>query len=449
MVDLGRGLRNALAKITGAAIVDEKAVKELVKELQRVLISHDVNVKLVFEMTKNIQKRALDAEAIKGLSTREHVVKVVYDELANLMGEKHEPQLEKQKILLCGLYGSGKTTTCGKIVHYFKSKGLSCSIVCADVDRPAAYEQVEQIARQVGAPFYGMKGEKDATKIVKDAMKKAKEDVIIVDTSGRSGLDDSLVGELKSINEVFQPDEKYLVLTADIGQVAGRQAEAFNNAIGITGVIITRMDGSGKGGGALTAIAKTDAKASFIGAGEKMDDFEVFDAQRYVGRLLGFPDLEALMEKVKSISEEQKMPDLEEKLTLKTFYEQLKAAKQLGPMKKVMSMMGMSDLPEDAVNQSEDKLKKFEVIISSMTEEERENASLIKKNRSRMERIATGSGCKPDEVRELISQFEKVEKMMNSFKKNRGLRKKLEKMMKKGGGMPGGMNLPAGMDGAT
>jgi len=433
-MDLGRSLRQALAKFTGAPVADEKAVKALCRELQRVLISSDVNVKLVFELTKKIENRALDAKLAKGLSLREHVVKVVYEELSGMMGEKYEPRLSPHKVLLLGLYGSGKTTTAGKLAHFYKSRGLSVGVISCDVDRPAAYEQLQQVSRQCGAAFYGIHGEKDVRKILAEAGGKCKEDIVIVDSSGRSAFEEDLVSQLKVINNEFAPEEKFLVLSADIGQVAGKQAGQFHEAVGLSGVIITKMDGSGKGGGALSAVAASKAKVAFIGTGEKMDALEPFDAQKFVGRLLGFPDLTALMEKVKKIAEEEKLPDqAEEKLTLRVFYEQLKAAKKLGPLSSVFSMLGAADVPQDMVRTSEGKLKKFETIINSMTPSEREDASLLRKNKSRIDRIAAGSGTSPDDVRELLQQFEKVNSMFMQFKKNRGMRKRVEKMMKGSG----------------
>ncbi len=435
-MDLGAGLRKALAKITGAALVDEKAVKELVKELQRVLIANDVEVKLVFELSKRIEKEALDRKQMKGLNTKEHVVKAVYDELVALMGEKHSPKIQKQRILLLGLYGSGKTTTVGKLAHFYKKSGLTVGVVCCDVDRPAAYEQLQQIAEGAKVNFYGEKSGKDAAKIAREAVAKAKEDVLIVDSAGRNAFSEELKGELKGIDDVLKPDERFLVVSADIGQVAGRQAREFNSAVPVSGVIITKMDGSGKGGGALSSVGATGAKVAFIGVGEKVGDFEPFDAKKYVGRLLGFPDLEALMEKVKEISEQEQLkPEmLEEKFTIKMFYEQLRAAKKLGPLKNVFSMLGMADVPKEMMEQSEQKLKAYECIIGSMTKQEREDADLVRKSKSRMERIARGSGTKPEDVRELLARFGQMEKMLKEFKHNRGFRKKMEHFMKKGGG---------------
>jgi len=433
-MDLGRSLRAALAKFTGAPVADERAVKALCRELQRVLISSDVNVKLVFELTKKIENRALDSKLAKGLSLREHVVKVVYEELAAMMGERYEPRLKPHKILLLGLYGSGKTTTAGKLAHFYKSRGLSVGMVSCDVDRPAAYEQLEQVAKQAGAAFYGIKGEKDVRKIISEASRRWKEDIIICDSSGRSAFEAQLVEQLKEINGAFLPDEKFLVVSADIGQVAGKQAAEFHNAVGLSGVIITKMDGSGKGGGALSAVAASSAKVAFIGTGEKMDALEPFDAQKFAGRLLGFPDIGALMEKVKKIAEEEKLPEAaEEKLTLKVFYEQLRAAKKLGPLSSVFSMLGAADVPQEMVRTSEEKLKKFETIISSMTPQEREDAQLLRKQHSRIARIAKGSGTSEADVRELLAQFEKVNSMFNQLKKNRGMRKRVEKMMKGSG----------------
>jgi signal recognition particle subunit SRP54 len=431
-MDLGRSLRAALAAFTGTPVADERAVKALCRELQRVLISSDVNVKLVFELTKRIETRALDAKLARGLSLREHVVKIVYEELAAMMGERYEPKLSPHKVLLIGLYGSGKTTTAGKLAHFYKTRGLSVGVVACDVDRPAAYEQLQQVAKAAGSEFYGVRGEKDVKKIIDDARRKWKEDIIIVDSSGRSAFEAQLVEQLKEINTAFAPDEKFLVISADIGQVAGKQAAEFHDAVGLSGVVITKMDGSGKGGGALSAVAASKAKVAFIGTGEKMDQLEPFDAQKFAGRLLGFPDIGALMEKVKKIADEEKLPEsaMEEKLTLRVFYEQLKAAKKLGPLSGVFSMLGAADLPHEAVRTSEEKLKKFETIINSMTPQEREDAALLRKSRARLERIAKGSGTSEADVRELLTQFEKVNSMFTQFKKNRGMRKRMEKMMK-------------------
>jgi len=438
-MDLGKKLRETLSKLTGKPYVDEDDVRALIKDIQRVLIASDVNVKLVLGLSKKIEQRALKDNKMEALSLKEHVTKVVYEELVALMGKSYSPRLDKHKILVSGLYGSGKTTTCAKIAHFYKTKGLSVALVGADTDRPAAKEQLEQLSKKVGAAYYTIMDEKIPSRIVEYGLARTKEDVVIVDSAGRSAFDSKLVEELKSVADVLKPDENYLVISADIGQVAGKQATEFNSAVPLSGVIVTKMDGSGKGGGALSAVAASDSKIAFIGVGEKINDFEIYNSEKFVGRLLGVPDIGTLMDKIAEISKDTDIKKLEtEELTIEAFYEQLKAAKKLGPLGNVFSMLGASDVPKEMVQQSEEKLKKFESMINSMTKAEKKDASLLKGQPKRIERIAHGSGCTEKEVREFLSQFEKMEKMMNRFKKDRGFRKKLEGMMK---GMPADMKL--------
>ncbi len=436
-MDLGKGIRAALAKITGATLVDEKAVKELTRELQRALISNDVNVKLVLELTKKIEKRAIEEKPLAGFSLREHVIKVVFEELQKLLGEKYEPKLGKQRILLCGLFGAGKSTSVAKIAKFYQGKGLRVAVIAADVHRPAAFDQLKQLSELVKTGFYGVKGEKNAVKIAQDGRKALEKeyDVVILDSAGRSGFDEELVRELREVNNVFAPDEKILVVSADVGQVAGKQAQQFSEALGgLTGVIVTKMDGSGKGGGALSSVAVSGSKIAFIGTGEKPTDFEVFDAEKFVGNLVGFADLKSLMEKAReSYDEKQLEKAMEEgKLDYESFLAQMKAMRKMGPLKQVMQMMGLYDLPEEIVGKSEEKIKKFEAAVLSMTREERREPDLMK-SRERQERVARGSGLKIDDVRELVQNFEKLNKMMKQVKGNRGFMKKIGKML------PGGL----------
>lgn len=432
-MDLGKKLRDALARIANLPVVDEAAVKSLIKELQRILISSDVNVKLVFELSKRIEQRALHAEKMEALTLREHVLKVVYDELIGFMGQGYQPRMDRHKVLLLGLYGSGKTTSAAKLAHFYKTRGLSVALVGADVERPAAQEQLRQLSGKVGAKYYTTMGEKVAGKVVERALNETKEEVIIVDSAGRSAFDSELADELRGIYNVLKPDEIYLVLNADIGQVAGRQAEQFSSIAPLTGVIVTKMDGSGKGGGALSAVAATKAKIAFIGVGEKIGDFEIYDATRFVGRLLGMPDIKGLVEKIEKVKEEEQLEEAEtEELTIENFYKQLKAAKKMGPLGSVLGMMGMSDLPKEALATGEEKMKKYEAIINSMTKTERKDASLVRKNNARAERIARGAGCEPKDVKRFLNEFEKMEKVVNMFKRNRGFRKQIEKFMKGG-----------------
>lgn len=432
-MDLGEGIRKAIARITGK-VVDEATVKSLVRDLQRALIMADVNVELVYKLSRRIEERALKENPPTGMSRNEHVTKVVYQELVGLMGEGRKLELKKQKIMVLGLFGSGKTTQIGKVARYLKHRGMSVGVICADTFRPAAYEQLQQLAQQVGCDFYGEKGEKSASKVAQNGMKKLKNEVLIVDTSGRSALDPELLQELKEVNDALQPDERILVMSADIGQVARKQAEEFHSAVGLTGVILTKMDGSGKGGGALTATAASGAKMIFIGVGEKMEDIEEFNPDKFVGRLLGVPDFEALIEKIKQIAPDMEAQKPPEKFDVKTFYDQLKAAKRMGPLKGVFQSMGMSDIPKEALDQGEQKMNEYEAIIASMTKAERKDPDIIRKQPSRMERIARGSGTKPESVRSFLSQFAKMKKMYEQLQKNKGMQKQLERFLKKGGG---------------
>lgn len=326
------------------------------------------------------------------------------------------------------------TTTIGKLAHYYKTKGMKVGVVGADCDRPAAKEQLEQLAEQAGVNYYTDKEEKNSVKIVKNAVEQSKDDVLIVDSAGRSAFDEELSEELRKMNGSLNPEEVYLVVSADIGQIAGKQTEAFKQAVPISGVIVTKLEGSGKGGGALSAVSAADTKIAFIGTGEKLKDLEIYSAERFVGKLLGIPDIKGLIEKVREVSEGQDLTKLDtDKFTIKTFYEQLKATKKMGPMGNVMSMMGLSDaLPKEAIRENEGKLKLYEAMINSMTDEEKEDALILRKNLSRIERVANGSGTTTKEVRQFLAQFEKLNKLFTKFKKDRGFRKKLEKMMQGG-----------------
>jgi signal recognition particle subunit SRP54 len=256
-----------------------------------------------------------------------------------------------------------------------------------------------------------------------------------VDSSGRNALEGDLIDELKRIVDVLKPEENILVVSADIGQVAGKQAKAFNEGVNVNGIIVTKSDGSAKAGGAISAAHHADAKVMFIGTGEHIDELRPYDSKKYVAKLLGFPDLEALLEKVKTVEAETQIDQkalLEEKLTMKMFLEQIKAAKKMGPLKDVFTMMGAPDVPEEMLQQSEGKMKKFEAMINSMTPAERDDPEILKKSSNRIGRVAKGSGCSVAEVKELLQQFDMINKMMYGFKKDRGMRRKIEKMMKGG-----------------
>jgi signal recognition particle subunit SRP54 len=293
-------------------------------------------------------------------------------------------------------------------------------VICADTFRPAAFEQLQTNAKIAGAEFFGIKGETNAAKVVKQGLKELTEkncDLIICDSAGRSALDEELVGEIQEIEKIFQAEEKWLVIGADIGNLAKKQAQAFHNAVGINGVIITRMDGSSKGGGALVACNETGASVYFISTGEKVNDFEAFDANRYLSRIMGYGDLEGLLEKAKEAEMENLDPEaiMSGNFNLRMFYQQLQATKKMGPLNKVAEMLGLSvKLPKEMLEAGQDKMDNFKIIIDSMTEQERLDPEVI--NRGRVERIARGAGVKVEDVRELLKQFKQMKKMFKKFK---------------------------------
>jgi signal recognition particle subunit SRP54 len=425
-MSLGENLRKAMDKIHNSGAIDETTVKESIKEMQRALIGANVEINTVLKISKEIEKKALGK--IEGnLSRKEFVVKVVYDELVKMLGGQETPQ-EPKKILLVGLFGAGKTTAVGKLGAYYKKRGKKVATIAADTYRPAAYEQLETNAKLAGIDFFGIKEEKDAEKVVKKALEELKGyDLIICDSAGRSALDEDLVKEVKKINDAFGAEEKWLVLGADIGSLAKKQAQAFHNVVGVNGVIITRMDGSAKGGGALVACNETGASVYFISTGEKINDFEAFDAERFLSRIMGYGDLQGLLEKAKETNIDSLDPQemLSGKFNLKMFYQQLEATKKMGPLNKVAEMLGLGmKMPKDMLDLGQEKMDSFKIIIDSMTKQEREEPEIL--SRGRIERIAKGSGRKIEDVRELIKQFKQMKKM---FKKFKGVAKS-EKAMK-------------------
>ena len=427
---LGSSLYEAIKKIFRASIVDEAAVKELVRDIQRALLQADVNVQLVLNISKKIEDRALKEKIPPGISRREHVIKVVYEELTRFLGEKPAPiKIEPGKrniIMLVGIQGSGKTTAAAKLARYFQKRGLKTAIVCADTYRPGAYAQLQQLADRINVPLYGNPKEKNPVKIALEGLKLFKDkDIIIVDTAGRHKEEKELIKEMKMLEKNVKPDEIMLVIDGTIGQQAMVQAKAFNEATPIGSILVTKLDGSARGGGALSAVAATGAPIKFIGTGEKIGDIEPFVPSRFVGRLLGMGDLETLLEKVREA--EVKVPEkkakaiLSGKFTLTDMYEQFEAMKGMGPFRKLLKMIpGMSyNIPEDMLNMAEDRLEKWRVMIQSMTPEEKENPKIF--NASRIRRVARGSGTSEKEVKELLKQYSMMRRMIKMLRKKKKL----------------------------
>jgi signal recognition particle subunit SRP54 len=427
---LGSSLTGAIKKLFRAGVVDEAAVKELVRDIQRALLQADVNVKLVLGISKRIEDRALKEKVPPGISRREHVIKVVYEELTRFVGDKPVPiKMEpgKKKILmLVGIQGSGKTTHAAKLARYFLKKGLKPALICADTYRPGAYAQLQQLANRINVPVYGDLKAKDPIKVVSEGLKQfSDKEIIIVDTAGRHKEEKELIKEMKNLEKKIKPDEVMMVIDGTIGQQALIQAQTFHEATPIGSILVTKLDGSARGGGALSAVAATGAPIKFIGTGEKTEDIELFIPSRFVGRLLGMGDLETLLEKVHEA--EIKVPQkkakaiLSGKFTLTDMYEQFEAVKGMGPFRKIFKMLpGMSyDVPEDMLNMAEDRLEKWRVIIQSMRSEEKDNPKLL--SSSRVRRVARGSGTSERDVKDLLKQYAMMRKMMKMFKRKKKL----------------------------
>ncbi|HEX9907940.1 MAG TPA: signal recognition particle protein Srp54 [Thermoplasmata archaeon] len=434
--NLGQSLRNALKRLAGASHVDEKLVKEVVKDIQRALLQADVNVKLVLEMTKELEKRALTEKPPAGMSAREHVVRIVYQELVKLIGKPKEIPAKPQRILMVGLYGQGKTTTAGKLARDMNKRGMKVGLVAADVHRPAAYDQLQQIGKKINIPVFGDPKEKDALRIAKHAMKEFEGfDVVIFDTSGRHSLEPDLIKEIADVSKQVEAENRLLVLDAQTGQQAGPQAKAFHDAVNLTGVILTKLDGTAKGGGALSAVAETGAPICYIGTGEHLEDFERFDPDRFISRLLGMGDIRSLIEKAEEVIDEEKAEEVTRKVmsgkfNLRDMYEQMEMLQGMGPLKKLASMIpGLGDrMGDQDIEATQERLRRFKVIMDSMTDHELENPREIKS--SRVTRIARGSGTTSKQVRELLRQYDMSRKAIKGIMGNRKMRRQLMKQMK-------------------
>jgi len=421
---LSSSLREAIKKFLGKPIADELAVRELIRDVQRALLLADVNVELVLKITQKIEEKALKEHVPLGFTRRDITLKVLYDSLVEALGGEGQPKIphpiDKPLVLmLVGIQGSGKTTTAAKLAWFYKSRGYRPGLVCADTFRPGAYDQLKQLALKAGVPFYGERAG-NTLEIAKkgvDELKRMGCNVIIIDTAGRHKSETTLMEEMKQLSEVIKPDEVILVIDATIGQQAKAQAEAFNKATKIGSIIVTKLDGAAKGGGALSAVAATGAQIKFIGVGEKIEEFEVFDPPSFVSRLLGMGDLKLLAEKVKeaALKEEEVKSMISGRFTLKDMIHQLEGLRKLGPLRKILEMipgLGLS-LPDEIADLAQERLEKWMVIVKSMTREELEHPEII--NRSRMRRIARGSGVKVKDVKDLLDTYEAMKKMMKTL----------------------------------
>ena len=426
-----------IEKLKKAKKLDEKTVNEALRDIRRALLEADVNIEVVQQFLNDIKEKLVGQEIIKGLDAGETVIKLIYDELLKILGE--ESSLEKSEkpptvIMLVGLQGTGKTTTAGKIAKWLKSKGYQVGVASTDVRRPAAGRQLCTLAESINIPCFIDENEKDAIKLTEKLIKEAQNSglsYLILDTAGRLHIDEELMDELVEIKEKVNPTEVLYVADAMQGQDAINTAKVYHNKVGLTGVILTKLDGDAKGGIALSVRKVLGVPIKFIGVGEKIEDFEPFYPDRIAQRILGLGDIQSLIEKMEKAIDEDKAQEMAKRVmnaefTLEDLREQLRMIRNLGPLEKVLKMIpGIGSKIKD-LKVDEKQLIKIEAIINSMTPEERQNPHII--NGSRKRRIAKGSGTTIMDVNKVLKQYKEMKKLM--------------KKMKKSGKMKFPMNLP-------
>jgi signal recognition particle subunit SRP54 len=430
------GLQSAIRQLLERDLVDEAAIREFVRDIQRELLQADVNYKIVLELSKNVEARLTEERGRPGISLKERAVVILYDEMSKIMGGKAEVRPQKNNpftVLLVGIQGSGKTTFAAKLAKYFVRKGYKVGLVCADVFRPGAYEQLKTMGERIPAEVY-WEEDHDALRIARNGQEHFVSkgfDVIIIDTAGRHKEEKSLLEEMRMLEAGISPNLTLLVVDGTIGQQAFSQAEAFARTTKIGGIVVTKLDGTAKGGGAVAAAAATGAKIMFVSTGERIDDLEEFSPTRFAGRILGMGDLQSLVDRVKALETE-----LDEdvtrrvtsgKMTLDDFAVQLEQMSKLGPLQKVMELIpGLPKIEDKSLQQMEGNLVKWKSIMKSMTPKERKDSSLL--GSSRIRRIARGAGVSEREVKELLNRFEQMKKMMKGAKRMRFGRELMRQM---------------------
>jgi signal recognition particle subunit SRP54 len=425
---LSERLQQTMQKIRGKGKVSESDVKEMMREVRLALLYADVNLKVVKSFIKKVSERAVGQEVMKSLTPGQQVIKVVKDELTELMGGEQSKIATASKpptvVMMVGLQGAGKTTTTGKLANLLRKKyNRKPLLVAADIYRPAAINQLQTLGKQLSLPVFSLGDQVSPVEIATKAIEHAKEqhhDYVLIDTAGRLHIDENLMDELKQIKEKVKPDEILLVVDAMTGQDAVNVATSFNDQLGITGVVLTKLDGDTRGGAALSIRAVTEKPIKFVGLGEKMDALEPFHPERMASRILGMGDVLSLIEKAQAAVDEEKTKELEQKMrsasiTLDDFLDQLDQVRNMGPLDELLKMLpgankmkGLNNLKID-----DKQISHVEAIIRSMTKEEKEKPEII--NASRRRRIAKGSGRPVQEVNRLLKQFEEMKKMMKQM----------------------------------
>ena len=412
---LKTNLRSAIKKIVSSSGVDEELIKELAKDVQRALLQSDVNVRLVLEITKKLEERSINETPPPGLSRKDHIVKILYDELAKLLGNETEFSFKPgkvNKVLMLGIQGSGKTTISSKLAKFLTKQGYKVGVIGADTYRPGALVQLKTMCEKSNVEVYGEENNKDSPAIVKKGLhyfENSNLDVILIDTAGRHKEEQDLLDEMKEISKVSEPDLALLVIDGTIGQQCFNQAEAFHKTVPVGGIVITKLDSSAKGGGAIAASAATGAQIMYIGTGERIDDLEQFSPTRFVGRLLGMGDVKAVLELAKRLENEGDDVRLKRissgKMNMDDFYYQLEEVSKVGSLRGFLdNLPGLSgSVKEDQLEQMEGRVERWRYIIQSMTKEEKADPDLL--NSSRVKRIARGSGWSEHEVKELLKKL--------------------------------------------
>jgi signal recognition particle subunit SRP54 len=421
-------LQNTMQKIRGKGKVNEADVKEMMREVRLALLEADVNFRVVKDFVKRVSERAVGQEVMKSLTPGQQVIKVVQEELTSLMGGEQSKIAVAKKaptvIMMVGLQGAGKTTTTGKLANLLRKKhNRHPMLVAADIYRPAAIQQLETLGKQLSMPVFSLGDQVSPVDIAKQAVAQAKEDhndYVLIDTAGRLHIDEALMDELKQIKETTNPDEIFLVVDAMTGQDAVNVAQSFNDLLGLTGVVLTKLDGDTRGGAALSVKAVTNTPIKFVGLGEKLDALEAFHPERMASRILGMGDVLSLIEKAQSSVDEEKARELEQKMrsasfTFDDFLDQLSQVKKMGPLDEILGMLPGANKMKGLKNiQVDDKqISHVEAIIQSMTKHEKVHPEVI--NASRKKRIAKGSGRSVQEVNRLLKQFEDMKKMMKQM----------------------------------
>ena len=434
-------LQNTLKKLRGKGVLTEADINDAMREVKLALLEADVNFKVVKEFVSAVKEKAMGQDVLESLTPGQQVIKIVNDELVEMMGGTNSKLTYAPSgfttLLMVGLQGTGKTTTCGKLAAYLKKNGKKPMLAACDIYRPAAIDQLEVVGKTVDVPVFTDRGNKVAEDIALKAKKEAERrgyDVLIVDTAGRLQIDQALMDELVRVKKAVKPHEILLVVDALTGQDAVNAAEGFNEALGIDGIIMTKMDGDSRGGAALSAKKVTGKPIKFIGVGEKADALEPFHPERMASRILGMGDMLSLIEKAQETYDEEKAAKLEKKLrknefTLEDFLDQMGEVQKMGGIGKMLDMipgLGAGKISEDDIAKGEKEFKQMEAIIYSMTPAERKNPSLL--NASRRKRIAAGSGQPVSKINSLIKKYEDTKKLMKQFsspgfmKKNKRLK---------------------------